>query len=87
MAIEVLDLWQNLVVEVFGSPILFLIGCLFGVLLISAIMRWGQRITVIALFGVSISLSYFIMSPLIALILLIVLSAVGLAYSRFITRG
>ena len=86
MAIEFLDLWQALVVEVFGSPILFFVVLLFGIIVMSAVMRWSQRITLVTIVAVSLILSFYI-NRLLGVILLLVLAGVGLAYARFVSRG
>jgi hypothetical protein len=86
MTINILDLWQTLVVEVFGSDLIFFVAILFGLIILAAVMRFSQRITLIMVISVSLMLSYYI-NKILAVILLLVLAGIGLAYSRFISRG
>jgi len=86
MAIQFLDLWDKLVNEVFGSPVLFLIALLFGIIIISATTRMNNRITIMLVSITALIISYFI-DKVLAVVLLLVLAGVGLAYARFISRG
>ena len=86
MAIQLLDLWQSLVVEVFGSPELFLVALLFGILILASALRFSQRITLVLITSVSLILSYYI-NKILAIVLLLTLAGVGIAYARFISRG
>jgi len=86
MAIELLNLWQSLVVEVFGSQVLFLFALLFGIIVLSVLLRFSQKTTAVFLVTTTLIVSYFI-NKLLALVLLLVLTGIGLAYSRLISRG
>ncbi len=86
MVLTPFDLWTNLVMGVFGSPVLFLIFLLLAIVVFTAIMRISNEITITLLVVTSLTIAYYI-NKLLAIVLLLVLAGIGLAYSRFISRG
>jgi len=86
MTIQFLDLWDKLVNEVAGSPLVFLIMLILAILFLSAYYKFSGRITLMLITASTLIVSYFINKAL-AVVLFIVLVFVGIAYSRAISRG
>ena len=86
MAIQFLDLWDKLVNEVAGSPVIFLVMLILGILFISAYYKFTGRVTLMLITASVLIVSYFI-NKLLAVVLFIVLVFIGIAYSRAISRG
>ena len=86
MTLEVLNLWNILVNEVAGSPVIFLVMLLLGILFLSAYYGFTSRITMLLIVISILSVSYFI-NKILAFTLFIVFVGIGVAYSRMISRG
>ena len=85
MAITPLDLWNNLINEVFGDPILFFIGMLILIAYIMALVKATGRVLIMTLVFASVVLSYFI-SPILPIVLVLVYGGIGAAYAKFVER-
>ena len=86
MALNALDIWDILANKTFGSPILFFVGIMLLILFGAVYYGFQQRVTMMLIISSALVFSYFVGS-LLAVILILVLAGVGIAFSRLISRG
>jgi len=81
-----LNMWEVLVNQVFGDPVLFIISVVVSILVIAGISKFSNPITLMILLVFSLFMSNFI-TALLPFTILLAMGFIGQQVSRLINRG